>query len=75
MGNYAGQNYANYANNDVFNSYGTYTSCWVWDAKLTYSPTKHTDIIFSVFNVFNQKYFRYYAGQPATGLLEFKLKF
>jgi len=75
MGNYAGQIYSNYQNDNVFKAYGTYTSCWVWDSKLTYSVNKHMDIMFSVSNMFNQKYFRYYAGQPATGLLELKFKF
>jgi outer membrane receptor protein involved in Fe transport len=75
MGNYAGQIYSGYQNDNVFNSYGSYSSCWVWDSKLTYSATKNMDVIFSVTNLFNQRYFRYYAGQPTTGLLEVKFKF
>jgi iron complex outermembrane receptor protein len=74
-GNYAGRTFSNYANNDVFDAYGTYSSNWLCDAKLTYSPTKYTDVIFSVTNILNEKYFRYYAGQPTMGMVELKVKF
>jgi iron complex outermembrane receptor protein len=74
-GNYAGKTYSNYANNDVFDAYGTYSSNWLCDAKLTYSPTKYTDVIVSITNIFNEKYFRYYAGQPTMGMVELKVKF
>ena len=65
-GNFAGRNYANSNNNDQENVYGGNTQVWLWDAKLTYSPTKYTDVSFSVQNLFDQQYYSYYAGSPRT---------
>jgi len=74
-GNFAGRNYANSNNNDQENVYGGNTQVWLWDAKLTYSPTKYTDVSFSVQNLFDQQYYSYYAGSPRTYMVEFKLKY
>lgn len=74
-GNYAGRIYARDDNTDVENVYGGYTQRWLWDAKLTYSPTKYTDVSFAVQNIFDQQYYSYYAGSPRTYMVEFKLKY
>ena len=75
FGNFAGRTYANSDNNDVQNVYGGNTQRWLWDAKLTYSPTKYTDLSLSVQNLFDQRYYAYYAGAPRTYMVEFKLKY
>lgn len=74
-GNYVGRVYANSDNKDQEDVYGTYSERWLWDAKVTYSPTKYTDVSLSVLNIFNEKYFQYYVGQPRTVMLEVALKY
>jgi iron complex outermembrane recepter protein len=74
-GNYAGRVYANNDNNDVENVYGGNTCRWLWDAKVTYSPTKYMDISLSVQNIFDQEYYQYYLGSPRTYMVEMRFKY
>lgn len=74
-GNYAGRIYAKSDNNDVENVYGGNTCRWLWDAKVTYSPTKYMDLSLSVQNIFDQEYYQYYLGSPRTYMVEMKFKY
>jgi len=74
-GNYAGRVYANSDNNDVQNVYGGNTCRWLWDAKVTYSPTKYMDLAVSVQNIFDEQYYQYYLGSPRTYMVEMKFKY
>jgi len=74
-GNYAGRVYANSNNNDVQNVYGGNTCRWLWDAKVTYSPTKYMDLAVSVQNIFDEQYYQYYLGSPRTYMVEMKFKY
>lgn len=63
---YSGRQYNSLTNTDVNpDTYGGTSSYTVVDAKLTYRPTKHTELGVGVDNLFDQRYYVYhpYAGR------------
>jgi iron complex outermembrane receptor protein len=75
-GRYSGRQYNTLGNTDVnpstFGGTSTYT---VWDSKLTFKPTRHLEIGFSIDNLMNRRYYVYYPYPGRTYSLEAKVSF
>ncbi|MBW2108678.1 MAG: TonB-dependent receptor, partial [Deltaproteobacteria bacterium] len=74
-GNYTGRIYTDEENEKIDDTYTTYSKRWLWDAKLVVTPHKMLDVELSVSNIFDEKYFDYYVGQPRTFFVGLKLKY
>jgi iron complex outermembrane receptor protein len=63
-GRYLGRIYTDEENANESDVYTEQSSdYWLWDAKMTLSPWKHCDISFSVQNLFDEEYYKYYIGR------------
>lgn len=55
--------------------YQTYEPAFYLDGKITISPSKWTDVSFSVDNILDEEYWEYYEGDGRTYLFELTLKY
>lgn len=73
-GRYSGRQYNTLANTDVNPStFGGTSTFTVWDGKLTFNPTRHLEIGFSIDNLTDRRYYVYYPYPGRTYSLELKI--
>ena len=76
VGRYAGKVFNDSDNGDTAEGvYSTYESYMVVDGKITFKPLEWMDLSFSVENIFDEEYYRYYKGDGRTCFVEMTLKY
>lgn len=74
-GRFLGRTYTDEENENQDGVYTEYTDdYWLWDAKIILSPWKHCDLSFSVQNLFDREYYKYYIGRDRRYFCEVSFK-
>jgi len=74
-GRFLGRTYTDEENENQADVYTEHTDdYWLWDAKIILSPWKHCDLSFSVQNLFDREYYKYYIGRDRSYFCEVSFK-